>query len=179
MYRLLIKVYRKIKKKKAKLIAREKQRKNDKRITEFKLSVKSCGEELKIFGEPELSYSQNITIGYGFKINSLAYLNGRSGIQIGNNVTISRGAKLISTGYDLDKFFANGERVHITDKPIIIGNYCWICADAIILPGVKITGEYVVVAAGAVVTKDITESRVVVAGNPARIVKRMEDNDAK
>lgn len=148
-------------------------------INIFRNSVKVCGEELEVFGEPELSFPQNITIGDGFKINSLAYLNGRSGITIGHNVTVSRGAKIISTGYDLDKFFANGERVHITDKPIFIGNHCWICADAIILPGVKITGEYVVVAAGAVVTKDITESKVVVAGNPARIVKRMGDNNAK
>ena len=51
--------------------------------------------------------------------------------------------------------------------------------DAIVLPGVRITGNHVVVAAGAVVTKDITESRVIVAGNPARIVKRMGENNAK
>lgn len=161
------------------MIIKKNQLEQDKRNSSFKLAVKGCGIGLEVIGVPELCFPQNITIGNGFRINSLAYLNGRSGIQIGNNVTVSRGAKIISTGYSLDEFFNNGERIHITNKPIIIGNYCWICADAIILPGVRITGEYVVVAAGAVVTKDITESRVIVAGNPARIVKRMEENNAK
>lgn len=136
--------------------------------------VKSCGDGLQVFGKPEIISSENIIIGNGCKINSLVYLNGRSGITIGDNVTLSRGAKVISTGYDLDLFFQKGERVHFTDRPVYIGNYCWVGADAIILPGVKITGEKVVVAAGAVVTKDITESKVVVGGNPAKIIKRME-----
>jgi acetyltransferase-like isoleucine patch superfamily enzyme len=63
---------------------------------------------------------------------------------------------------------------HIENKPIVIGDQCWIGAGAIILPGVEITGEYVVVAAGAVVTKNVEESRVVLAGSPARIVKYLE-----
>ena len=136
--------------------------------------VKSCGNNLEVFGVPEIASADNIVIGNGFKINSFVYLNGRSGITIGDNVTLSRGAKIISTGYDLELFFQKGERGHFTDRPVYIGNYCWIGADAIILPGVKITGEKVVVAAGAVVTKDISESNVIVGGNPARIIKRME-----
>ena len=67
-----------------------------------------------------------------------------------------------------------GEKIHVEDLPVHIGNHCWVGANAIILPGVKITGEYVVIGAGAVVTKDITESRVVVAGVPAKIIKRYE-----
>ena len=136
--------------------------------------VRSCGDNLQVFGVPEIASAENIVIGNGCKINSLVYLNGRSGITIGDNVTLSRGSKVISTGYDLNLFFQKGERVHFIDRPVYIGNYCWVGADAIILPGVKITGEKVVVAAGAVVTKDITESKVVVGGNPAKIIKRME-----
>ena len=101
-------------------------------------------------------------------------MNGRSGITIGDNVTLSHGAKLVSTGYDVEHWMETGERVHIDNKPIYIGDNCWIGANAIILPGVKITGEYVIIGAGAVVTKDVTESRVLVAGNPAKIVKRYE-----
>ena len=136
--------------------------------------VKYCGDNLMVYGQPEIFLPKNVSIGDNCKINAHVYLNARSGITIGNDVTLSRGAKLISTGYDLDVFFSEGKRVHITNKPIYIGNYCWIGADAIILPGVKITGEKVVVAAGAVVTKDITESKVVIGGNPAKIIKRME-----
>lgn len=159
-----------IKKRQIKKLEKDQKDRNDRFIS----LVKKCGEDLIVFDMPKMFSPEKITVGNGLKLNSNVFLNGRSGITIGNDVTISYGAKLISTGYDLNKFFSSGKRVHMNDKPITIGNHCWICTDAIILPGVKITGEYVVVAAGAVVTKDITESKVVVAGNPARIVKRMD-----
>ena len=54
-------------------------------------------------------------------------------------------------------------------KPIHIGNHVWICAKATILKGVTI-GDGAIVAAGAVVTKDVP-ARCVVAGNPGKIVK--------
>lgn len=159
-----------IKKRQIKKLEKDQKDRNDRFIS----LIKKCGEDLIVFDMPKMFSPEKITVGNGLKLNSNVFLNGRSGITIGNDVTISYGAKLISTGYDLNKFFSSGKRVHMNDKPITIGNHCWICTDAIILPGVKITGEYVVVAAGAVVTKDITESKVVVAGNPARIVKRMD-----
>lgn len=158
------------KKRQLKKLEKDQKEKNDRFIS----LVKTCGEDLIVFDLPKMFSPERITVGNGLKLNSNVFMNGRSGITIGNDVTISYGAKIISTGYDLDEFFRTGERVHMEDKPIVIGDHCWICTDAIILPGVKITGEYVVVAAGAVVTKDITESKVIVAGNPARIVRRME-----
>lgn len=132
-----------------------------------------CGDDLRVFGSVEIYLGVRVTIGNRCKLNSQVILNGRSGISIGDDVTISSGAKVLSTGYDLDVFFNSGERIHKEDMPIFIGNHCWIGAGAIILPGVQITGEYVVIGAGSVVTKDISESRVIVAGNPARIIKRM------
>ena len=146
----------------------------DKKNKQFSSLINRCGSNLIVFDLPEIFFPENISVGNGLKLNSNVVLNGRSGITIGNDVTISYGAKILSTGYDLDELFSTGKRVHMNDKPITIGNHCWICTDAIILPGVKITGEYVVVAAGAVVTCDIKESKVIVAGNPARIVKRMD-----
>ena len=137
-----------------------------------KKQVRNCGRNLEVLGKPEIFPGENITIGNNCKINADVMLNGRSGITIGDNVTLSHGAKVISTGYDIERFMATGERVHINDKPITIGNNCWVGANAIILPGVKIT--VIVIGAGAVVTKDVTESRVLVAGNPARIVKRYD-----
>jgi len=136
--------------------------------------ISSCGKNLFAAGKVELIFPKKITIGNNCKLNGTSYLNGRSGITIGDNVTLSHGAKLISTGYDVEHWMETGERVHIANKPIHIGNNCWIGANAIILPGVKITGEFVIIGAGAVVTKDVTESRVLVAGNPAKIVKHYE-----
>lgn len=115
--------------------------------------IANCGQGLKVFGSVDVYSGERITIGENCKLNSQVILNGRSGITIGDDVTISSGAKVLSTGYDLDVFFNFGERIHKEDMPIFIGNQCWIGAGAIILPGVQITGEYVVIGAGSVVTK--------------------------
>ena len=58
--------------------------------------------------------------------------------------------------------------------PVKIGNGCWIGGGAIILPGVSI-GDGTVIGAGSVVTKDIPDN-VVVAGNPAKIIKEINQN---
>lgn len=57
---------------------------------------------------------------------------------------------------------------------VIIGNNVWIGAHATILPGINI-GNNAVIAAGAVVTKDVL-ANTVVAGNPAKIIKYLEEN---
>ena len=145
-----------------------KKRKTLKFISE----IKSCGEGLDLIGSPEVCFPLFLTIGNNCKINTNVYIHARSGVTIGDNVTLSHGVSIISTGYDVEKWLESGKRIHKDDTPIYIGNNCWIGANAIILPDVKITGEYVIIGAGAVVTKDITESRVLVAGNPAKIIKR-------
>lgn len=142
--------------------------------------LKKSGENLQIFGDIEILCPEKIIIGNNCKINSHAYLNARSGICIGNDVTISAYVKILSTGYDLDAWIERGVREHTTDQPVRIGDFCWLCAGAIILPGVQISGKYVVVGAGAVVTHDITEDYVVVAGSPAKAVRKLRgDSDGK
>ncbi len=156
------------------IIIRLTEKKNARMTLNFRKEIACCGNNLQLFGVPEISFANNLKIGNNCKINSNVYINARSGVTIGDDVTLSYGVKIISTGYDIEHWITTRERVHVTDKPIHIGNYCWIGADAIILPGVNITGEFVVVAAGTVVTKDITESKVLVAGNPAKIVKHYD-----
>jgi acetyltransferase-like isoleucine patch superfamily enzyme len=77
------------------------------------------------------------------------------------------GVKIISANHD----FKQREN-HIKDKPVIIEENVWIGANAVILPGVKI-GKNSIVGAGSIVTKDVEEN-VIVAGNPARIIKRLD-----
>lgn len=62
-------------------------------------------------------------------------------------------------------------------KPITIGEDCWIGGNVVVLPGVTI-GRGVTVGAGSVVTKDV-EDYVVVAGNPARVIRRLENPSTK
>ena len=148
--------------------------KQNKKISKFKKKLKNCGANLQLFGEVEVVNPSNVSIGDDCKLNNRVLINARSIVEIGNDVTLSYGVKIISTGYDVENWVATGEKKHIENTPIYIGNHCWIGADAIVLPGVRINGEYVVVAAGAVVTKDVNESKVIVAGNPANIIKKLE-----
>lgn len=139
----------------------------------LKKEVGSCGENLKCFGKTETLFPKNIKIGNDCKINSNVCINARSGVTIGNDVTLSNGVKIVSTGYDIEHWVNTGEKKHTNASPVYIGNHCWIGTNAVILPGVEITGEFVVVAAGAVVSNNITENRVVVGGVPATIIKHI------
>lgn len=86
-------------------------------------------------------------------------------ISIGSNATISRDVFLCCAGHDI-----SSRTMELTYAPIEIGANVWIAARAIVLPGVTIGGG-AVVAAGAVVTKDV-EPWTVVGGNPAKSIKK-------
>lgn len=60
----------------------------------------------------------------------------------------------------------------LEDDPIVIGDNCWLATGSTVLSGVKL-GNHVVIAAGAVVTKSFDEDDVLLAGVPARVVKRL------
>lgn len=138
--------------------------------------LKCCGKKLVIFGAgQELIHPENITIGEDVGLNSNVIINAtESQIDIGNRVTISSNAMILAASYDPKSFLLNYESVrkHCFSK-IIIGNDVWICAGAILLPNVEIA-DHVIVGAGSVVNKSIKESHVVVAGNPAKIVKKYD-----
>lgn len=85
-------------------------------------------------------------------------------ITMGENVVVNDDVRLLTGSHDVDSpVFA------AIKGPIDIGSSAWICTGALVLPGVSI-GRAAVVAAGAVVTKDVPAGAVV-AGNPAKIVK--------
>ena len=101
-----------------------------------------------------MDISPSAKISYGSKLDK----TNPKGIHIGNDSYTASGAIIFShdfsRGLHLDTF---------------IGEKCFIGANAIIMPGVKI-GNEVIVGAGAVVTKDVP-SNCIVAGNPAKIIK--------
>lgn len=133
-------------------------------------SFKRCGKNFNIFGKIDVVNPENIVIGDNCSINHGVYINAINPIQIGNDVTISAGATIVSTGIDY-KEWSNGNKFHIRNDGIVIGDHVWIGSKAQILSGVKITGKYVVIAAGAVVNKDIDQDYVVVGGVPAKTIK--------
>jgi acetyltransferase-like isoleucine patch superfamily enzyme len=111
----------------------------------------------------------NITIGRNTTIGRNALLDGRDQLVIGNNVSISPDVQLITGSHDM-----NSSGFIPSSAPIIISDYVWICSRSMVLPGVTI-GEGAVVAAGAVVTKDV-DAFTVVGGVPAvRLGERSRD----
>jgi len=90
------------------------------------------------------------------------------GIEIGDEVLIGPNVQLISSGHPVDPA---GRRRTITGDPIVIGRNVWIGAGATVLHGVTV-GEDAVIAAGAVVTRDVP-ARTLVAGVPARVVRHL------
>ena len=88
-------------------------------------------------------------------------------ITIGDNCAIAGDVLIQDTDFH-PVFDENGNEKTYT-RPITIGNHVWICAKATILKGVTI-GDGAIVAAGAVVTKDVP-AHALVGGNPARIIK--------
>ena len=92
-------------------------------------------------------------------------------IIIGKGTWIAPNVGLITTNhnvYNLDE--------HIPGKDIIIGENCWIGMNAVILPGVQL-GPHTIVAAGAVVTKSFLEGNCIIAGVPAKIIKKLDFGD--
>lgn len=106
------------------------------------------------------------------EVGNNSYMN-MSLIQCANHITIGDNCAIAGDVLIQDTDFhpvldENGNEKPVS-KPIHIGNHVWICANAIVLKGVTI-GDGAIVAAGAVVTKDVPAG-CVVAGNPAKVVK--------
>jgi acetyltransferase-like isoleucine patch superfamily enzyme len=105
--------------------------------------------------------ARGLSLGNNSVINDNCRLDTRGGLTIGSNVSISSEVMIITAGHDPNCAGFSGYQ-----KPVVIGDRVWIGVRAIILPGVTLC-EGAVVAAGAIVTKDV-ESFTVVAGSPAR-----------
>lgn len=113
-------------------------------------------------------YGRNITIGKNVFINSGCCFQDQGGIEIGDNALIGQQVVIATLNHDL----IPEKRANMTPAPVKIGNGVWIGAHATILPGVTVEGG-AVVAAGAVVTKDVPKNTVV-AGVPAKIIKTIK-----
>ena len=109
-----------------------------------------------------LRFGRNVFVNHGCTALDLG------GIDIGDDVMVGPNVQLVSSGHPLDP---ETRRRSITTAPIRIGRGAWIAAGATVLQGVTV-GDDAVVAAGAVVTKDVPP-RTVVAGVPARVLREL------
>ena len=140
---------------------------NPKRNKTFKKLFASMGENNIIKEGFKCTFGFNISIGSNCLLNFNTTILDSFKVIIGDRVLIAPNVVISSVTHNLN---AN-ERSGQIGKRVVIENGAWICAGAIILPGVKI-GEGAVVAAGAVVNKDV-EPYTVVGGIPAKFIKKI------
>lgn len=112
-------------------------------------------------------FGKFITVGKNVFVNNACTFMDRGGITLEDDVKIGPRANLITENHDLDP----AKRRTLISNGILVKRNVWIGAAATILPGVTI-GENSVVAAGAVVTKDVPPNTIV-AGVPAKAIRQI------
>ncbi|MGT2665907.1 sugar O-acetyltransferase [Streptococcus rifensis] len=144
-----------------------------KRTTILKTWLGSTGENLLIEPRFVCDYGSNIHVGENFYANFNCTFLDVCEIRIGDNALLGPNVQLLTPLHPLEA----GPRISGLEygAPITIGDNVWIGGGATVLPGVTL-GDNVVVGAGAVVTKSFGDN-VVIAGNPARVIKSIENGD--
>jgi acetyltransferase-like isoleucine patch superfamily enzyme len=133
----------------------------------YRLAGMRIGSGSSIHMEVRIYDPRHIVIGEDSILGERVVLDGRGSLKIGNHVDIATGAMIYNSQHDI-----NSEDFHAIEKENIIEDYVFIGPNAIILPGVRI-GRGAVVAAGAVVTKDVAPMSVV-GGVPAKEITQRQ-----
>ncbi len=113
-------------------------------------------------------FGKNIKFGKNVFLNTGCSFQDRGGIRIGDGVLIGMNVTIATLNHGLSKEVRNTTY----SSPVVIGNNVWIGSNVTIIPGVTI-GDNAIIAAGAVVTKDVPEN-VIVAGVPAKQIKTID-----
>ncbi|NBA62608.1 sugar O-acetyltransferase [Enterococcus mundtii] len=138
-----------------------------------RLIGKEVDDSFRVFPPFYTDFGKNIIFGKNVFINSGTHFQDQGGIVIGDDALIGHNVVLATINHDL--YPKNNRKNHYAS--IVLKNNVWIGSSATITSGVTI-GEWSVVAAGAVVTKDVPPYTVV-GGVPARVIKTInadEDN---
>jgi len=131
------------------------------------------GENIYVHPPLHIDYGRHINIGENFYANMDCIFLDVNYINIGNNVMFGPRVSLYTAGHPIDPTIRNdqlefGQAINIEDN-------VWIGGSATILPGVTV-GKNSIVAAGAIVTKNVPPNTVV-GGNPAKIIKHITKAD--
>lgn len=130
-----------------------------------KLIGKKVSDDFRVFPPFTTDFGKNIHLGKNVFINSGCRFQDQGGIYIGDNVLIGHDVVLATLNHEENP----EKRGNLRPAPIRIADNVWIGSNVTILPGVTI-GKNAIVAAGAVVTKDVAENTVV-GGVPAKYIR--------
>ncbi|WP_421385217.1 sugar O-acetyltransferase [Bacillus salacetis] len=142
----------------------------DKRVALLKELLGTTGEQVYMEPNIRFDYGYNTHVGENFFANFDCTILDVCEVRFGDNCMLAPGVHIYTATHPLDPAERNSGREYA--KPITFGDNVWIGGSSIINPGVTV-GDNVVIASGAVVTKDIPDN-VVVGGNPARIIKQLD-----
>ncbi|MEG1577922.1 MAG: acyltransferase, partial [Oscillospiraceae bacterium] len=91
-------------------------------------------------------------------------------ITIGKGTYIAANVGIITANHNMDNLDE-----HTPPKAVIIGERCWIGMNSVILPGVTL-GNHTIVGAGSIVTKSFPTGNCVIVGNPAKLIRVLDQN---
>lgn len=129
----------------------------------------SAGPELDIQPGFHCDNGKNITVGRRFTANFNVTILDGAPVTFGDFCMVGPGTLVSTTGHPLE---AQGRRDRLAiSKPVTFGDDVWIGGNCTVLPGITV-GSNVVIAAGAVVNRDVPDN-CVVAGVPAKVIKRL------
>lgn len=134
------------------------------------LTRREVDATFRLFPPFTADFGKNISFGKNVFVNAGCRFQDQGGITIGDGVLIGHNVVLATATHDLAP--SKSRKLHY--KPIKICDNAWIGSNSVILQGVTV-GEWAVVAAGAVVTRDV-EPYTVVGGIPAKFIRKV-DND--
>ena len=127
-------------------------------------------QSLRVFPPLYADFGKNISVGEGVFINACCHFQDHGGVTLGDGCQIGHNVVFATLNHELLP-----ERRNVTHPaPIVLGKKVWVGSNATILQGVTI-GDNAVVAAGAVVTKDVP-ANTIVSGVPARVIKRIDES---
>ena len=132
-----------------------------------KLTASEIDESFVLFPPFHTDCGKNTKIGKRVFVNAGCQFQDQGGITIGGDVLVGPQTIIATLNHDPDP----DKRGGMFAKPVVICEKVWLGARVTICPGVTI-GDGAIVAAGAVVTKDV-QPRTVVAGVPAKVIKRI------
>lgn len=124
---------------------------------------------LRVFPPFYTDFGKNIHLGENVFINACCHFQDHGGIFIGDRTQIGHGVVFATLNHGI----APKDRVHTYPKPIQVGKNVWIGSNSTILPGVTI-GDNAIVAAGAVVAKDVP-ANTIVGGVPAKVIREISE----
>ena len=122
---------------------------------------------LRVFPPFYTDFGKNIKVGEDVFINACCHFQDHGGVTIGDGCQIGHNVVFATLNHGV----APEERKHTIPAPVVLGKNVWVGSNSTILQGVTI-GDNAIVAAGAVVTKDVP-ANTVVGGVPARVLKKI------